>query len=124
MTGAQSAFSDLDTSIRGIVKFGDGSVVDIEGRVTILFKCRSREHRALGGVYHIPRLTANIVSLGQLDEEKFKWSCEDGVLRVWNMPRRRLLAKVVRSANRLYILKLDIGRPVCLAAQGGDAAWL
>ena len=38
--------------------------------------------------------------------------------------QRRLLAKVVRSANRLYILKLDIARPVCLAAQGGDAAWL
>jgi hypothetical protein len=115
MTGARSAFSELDTGIRGTVKFGDGSVVGIEGRGTVLFKCKGEEHQALEGVYHIPRLTANIVSLGQLDEEKYKWSCEDGVLRIWNM-QRRLLAKVVRSANRLYILKLDIARPVCLVA--------
>jgi len=107
MTGARSAFSELDTGIRDTVKFGDGSVVGIEGRGTVLFKCKGGEHQALEGVYHIPRLTANIVSLGQLDEEKYKWSCEDGVLRVWNM-QRRLLAKVVRSANHLYILKLDI----------------
>ena len=25
--------------------------------------------------------------------------------------------------NRLYVLKLDIGRLVCLAAQGDDASW-
>ena len=107
MTGVRFAFSELDTGIRGTVKFGDGSVVGIEGRGTVLFKCKGGEHQALEGVYHIPRLTANIVSLGQLDEEKYKWSCDDGVLRVWNT-QRHLLAKVVRSANHLYILKLDI----------------
>ena len=64
MTGALSAFSELDTGICVTVKFGDGSVVDIKGRGTVLYKCRNGEHRALGGVYHIPHLTANIVSLG------------------------------------------------------------
>ena len=32
MTGERSAFSDLDTSVHGTVRFGDGSVVGIEGR--------------------------------------------------------------------------------------------
>jgi len=82
MTGTQSVFSNLDTGVCGSVKFGDGSVVGIEGCGTVLFRCKDGEHQALEGVYHIPRCTANIVSLGQHDEEKFKWSCEDGVLKI------------------------------------------
>ena len=62
MTGTRSAFSELDTGIRGTIKFGDGSVVGIEGHGTVLFKRKGREHQALEGVYHIPCLTANIVS--------------------------------------------------------------
>lgn len=119
MTSVRSAFSEIDTSVCSTVKFGDGSIVGIEGRGTTLLKCKDGEHQALKGVYHIPRLTANIVSLGQLDEEEFKWSCEHGVLRIWDQ-QRRLLAKVVRGENRLYVLKLDIGKPVCLAARGSN----
>ena len=64
MTGARSAFSELDAGVHGTVKFGDGSIVDIEGHGTVVFKRKSGEHQALAGVYHIPRLTANIISLG------------------------------------------------------------
>jgi len=72
MTAERSVFSELDTGVRGTVRFGDGSVVAIEGRGTILFKLKSGEHRELGGVYYIPRLTTNIVSIGQLDEDEYK----------------------------------------------------
>ena len=34
MTWAKSAFSELDSGIRGTVKFGDGSVIEIEGHGT------------------------------------------------------------------------------------------
>ncbi|WVZ49440.1 hypothetical protein U9M48_000802, partial [Paspalum notatum var. saurae] len=122
MTSSRSAFSELDTGIHGTVKFGDGSVVGIEGRGTVLFNCKNGEHQALTGVYHIPRLTTNIVSLGQLEEDGFKILLENGFLRIWDQ-RRRLLAKVPRAANRLYQLTLDIAKPVCLAAQGTDTAW-
>jgi len=40
MTGNRAAFSELDQSITGTVKFGDGSVVDIVGCGTILFAAR------------------------------------------------------------------------------------
>ena len=54
----------LDSGIRGTVKFGDGSIVEIEGSGTILFISKGCEHRKLTGVYFIPRLKANFVSLG------------------------------------------------------------
>lgn len=37
MIEARSAFSELDVSVCGSVKFGDGFVVEIEGRGTIVF---------------------------------------------------------------------------------------
>ncbi|XP_072150820.1 uncharacterized protein [Setaria viridis] len=115
MTGARSAFADLDGSIRGSVRFGDGSTVVIEGRGTVLFKGKTGEHQKLVDVYHIPRLTANIISLGQLEEKRFKILLEDGALKIWN-PQRRLVAIVQRAANRLYILNTNVDKPVCLAA--------
>jgi hypothetical protein len=68
MTGNRAAFTELDTNVTGSVKFGNNSAVSIEGRGTILFACKSGEHRALTGVYYIPQLRSNIISLGQLDE--------------------------------------------------------
>jgi hypothetical protein len=54
MIGARAAFSELDFRIRGSVKFGDGSVVEIEGKGTILFLGKGGNHRWLTGVYYIP----------------------------------------------------------------------
>jgi hypothetical protein len=34
-----------------------------------------------------------------------------------------LMPKVERTPNRLYVLELNIVRPLCLAAQGSSAAW-
>ena len=64
MTGAQEVFTELDTSIRGSVRFGDGSTAAIEGQGTILFTMKTGEHQRLSEVYFIPRLTTNIVSIG------------------------------------------------------------
>ena len=50
MTGDCAAFAELDTGITGSVKFGDGSTVDICGQGTVLFVCKSGEHRAITGV--------------------------------------------------------------------------
>jgi hypothetical protein len=122
MTAARYAFSNLDTGVRGTVRFGDGSVVDIEGRNTILFACKNGEHQALAGMYLIPKMTVNIVSLGQLEEDGYKVLMENDFLRICDQ-RRRLLAKVPRAPNCLYILNLNIDKPVCLAARSSEAAW-
>jgi hypothetical protein len=51
-------------------------------------------------MYHIPRLIANIVSLGELEEAGFKIVMVDGALKVWD-PLQRLVAVVWRGANWL-----------------------
>ena len=122
MMGEREVFSDFDTRVHGTVWFGDGSVARIEGRGTVLFKLKDVGHKALGGVYHISRLTASIVSIGQLDEDGYRIDIQAGVLRIWD-PHGRLMAKVQRTEDCLYMLTLDIGKPVCQAAQGSSTAW-
>lgn len=69
MTGHREKFETLDKTVRGEVKFGDGSLVQIEGKGSIRIVCKNGEIRVLDGVYYIPTLRSNIISLGQLSEE-------------------------------------------------------
>lgn len=123
MTGNRSVFAELDEGVVGSVRFGDNSVVEIKGRSTVMFSVRGDEHCALTEVYYIPRLKTSIVSLGQLDENGCPTSIHSGVMSIWDR-QRCLLAKVQRSANRLYRVHLKITQPVCLSARRGDDAWL
>ena len=123
MTGCLNKFAEIDHSIRGAVKFGDGSTVEIEGRGSVLFEAYTGDHRILTEVYYIPRLKNNIISLGQLDEIGCKYSVEDGVMVVQNR-ECKVLAKVRRTKNRLYVFHIDITLPECLLSKSGDDAWL
>ncbi|XP_066334157.1 uncharacterized protein [Miscanthus floridulus] len=114
MTGSKEAFSELDDHMTGTVKFGDGSMVEIRGRDTIIFKCQISEHRALTDVYYIPQLCSSIISIGQLDERGSEVLIKDGVLKI-RVSEQRLLAKVKRAHNWLYLLDLKVEQPVCLA---------
>jgi hypothetical protein len=119
MCGRREFFTKLDTGVRGSVKLGDDTSVEIEGRSTILFTCRNGEHLALEQVYFIPRLRSNIVSLGQLDEVGFDTHIQHGLLRLRNGDRR-LIARVQRNRVRLYVLYLDLAQLVCLAVHGAE----
>jgi hypothetical protein len=72
-------FLDLDSGMRGSLKFGDASTVKIKGVGSVIFKAKIREHRLLIGVYYIPALRNSIISVGQLDENGSRVEIEDGV---------------------------------------------
>jgi hypothetical protein len=64
MTGRQGFFTELDSDVRGYVKFGDASGVEIKGIGSVIFTTESGEHILLTGVYYIPVLRNSIISLG------------------------------------------------------------
>lgn len=86
----------------------------------MLFSCKNGEHRAFTGVYYIPKLKTNIIRIGQLDEISFQTLVEDGVMHIRDIDRR-LLAKIPRAHNRLYMLDATLARPVCLSARVEEA---
>ncbi|KAG6780314.1 hypothetical protein POTOM_013168 [Populus tomentosa] len=112
MTGCIEKFAEIDTTITGSVKFGDGSTVKIQGRGSVLLEDFTGEHRILTNVYYIPMLKSNIISLGQLDENGCKVVIEGGVMTILDR-LQRLLAKVTRSSNRLYVLNIAPALPEC-----------
>lgn len=68
MTGNKTFFTMLDETVKGKVRFGDGSQVDIVGKGAITLVGKSREKRLLKDIYYIPSLKHNIISLGQVTE--------------------------------------------------------
>jgi hypothetical protein len=88
-----------------------------------LFSCKTREHQVFRGVYYIPKLNTNIIILGLLDEVGFQIIIDGGVLKIKD-GERRLLAKVIRSPNRLYVINVELAKHVCLHAKGSESAWL
>jgi len=83
MTGCRASLADLDESVRGAVKFGDGSTVEICGIGAVTMAGKNQEHRVLTEVYFIPSLRCNIVSLGQLEEAGCRVEIDKGVLEVF-----------------------------------------
>jgi hypothetical protein len=82
--------------------------------------CKNGESRSFDGVYFIPHLTTNIVSVGQLDEIGYKIDIDTSVMNIWE-PGGVLLAKVKQEENRLYLLHLKFVQPTCLVMRGrGD----
>ena len=122
MIGVRSAFFELISVIRGTVKFGDGSAIEIKQCDTIVFVGKGGEHHKLTGVYFIPRVKANLVSLGRLDEAGCHISIERGLLKIRD-DRRRLVTQVRCMVNRLYILELEIEQPISLSARTEEVSW-
>ena len=87
-----------------------------------LFVGKGGEHHKLIDVYFIPRLKANLVSLGQLDEAGCHISIECGLLKIRD-DRRQLLTQVRCTTNRLYILELEIEQPVNLSTRTEEVSW-
>ena len=83
MTGNRDALSSLDETVRGIVRFGDGSTVEIQGIGAVAVAGKNEEHRVLTEVYFIPSLKCNIISLGQLEEAGCRVEIDNGVMQVF-----------------------------------------
>ncbi|XP_074352568.1 uncharacterized protein LOC141691708 [Apium graveolens] len=98
MTGQKGKFKDLDENVKGVVRFGDGSSVDIKGKGTVSFKCKNGEEKSLRDVYFIPKLRNNIISLGQMAED-FNKVVLDGDLLWIHDEKGILLMKVTKSVN-------------------------
>jgi hypothetical protein len=94
-------------TVLSTVCFSDDSVVWIEGRGTIMFVCKIGESRSLDGVYFIPWLMTNIVSVGQLDEIGYKINIDTSVMKI-REPGGVLLAKVKWEKKCLYLLHLKL----------------
>jgi hypothetical protein len=95
--------------------------VEIKGVGSVIFATESGEHILLTGVYYIPMLRNSIISLRQLDESGSCVEIKNRVMRIWDR-HHRLLAKVSKGTNRLYVLNVQVAQTLYLAACRDDEA--
>jgi hypothetical protein len=123
MTGCRTALTHLNENVRGTVRFGDGSSVEIHGLGSMVIQGRQQEHKVLTDIYYIPKLKSNIVSLGQLEEKGFEVSLKNGRCSVLDQGGQTLLISAPRNANRFYTYKFSVVAHVCLLTKMDDNAW-
>jgi len=125
MTGCRESLASLDDSVRGAVRFGDGSRVEICGIGAVTIAGKNTDHRVLTDVYYIPSLRCNIVSLGQLEEANCRVEIDRGVMTVYERRKGQLnlLIKAERK-NRLYVMSVNLTSPICLLSKMDEAGWL
>ena len=107
MSGDKRYFASIDESITGKVRFGDDSRIDIKGKGSIEFMDRNGEPRKIIDVYFIPDLKSNIISLGQATEAGCDIRMKDEHL-IMHDRDGKLIAKAVRSKNRLYKVRMRV----------------
>jgi hypothetical protein len=83
MSGCWATFTKIDTTMFGTMRFSDDLTARIEGHGTIVFVCKNGESQSFDGVYFIPRLMTNIVSVVQLD--KIGYKIDTGVMKIRNL---------------------------------------
>jgi hypothetical protein len=82
MSGCWKSFRKIKTTVLNTVRFGHDLVARIEGRGTIMFVCKNGESHSFDGVYFIPHLTTNIVSISQLDEIGYKIDINTDTMKI------------------------------------------
>lgn len=119
MTGNKSKFRHLDENVTREVKFGDGSMVMIEGKGFITFRCKNGQERVLSKVYYIPSLHNNIISMGQLSESGNRVVLLGEYLWVY-VVSGMLMLKVKRSLNRLYRIVIEDAPATCFLSKAQE----
>lgn len=82
MCGDKKAFSELDESFRNTVKFGDNSTVSIMGKGRVTLRTKENSTHIIFHVLFVPDLKTNLLSVGQLQEERYEISIKNGVCRI------------------------------------------
>lgn len=92
-------------------------------KVKFCSKQKNGGQKVVCDVYYIPKLTSNILSIGQLLERGYKIHMEDCML--WLRDQEfKLVAKVPMTKNRMFLLNLKNGGAKCLKSCVDDSSWI
>ena len=74
-------FSTYETTSKGVMSIRNNASFKIVGIETGRIKMFDGVVKTLGDVRHIPDPKRNLISLNTLDSRRYKYTCEDGVLK-------------------------------------------
>lgn len=102
MCGKKEMFANLDGSFRETVKLGDNSRMSVMGKGNVLMTVNEIT-QIITGVFYVPDLKNNLLSIGQLAEKGLKFEIHRGKCKIYH-PQRGLISEIKMSVNRMFKL--------------------
>lgn len=84
MTGNRKWLLDLETSVKGTVRFAHDSVIKAEGSGKVLITRKDGRLVFIHNVLYVPTMKSNLLSLGQLHEKGFTMKMQQGHIEVFD----------------------------------------
>ena len=107
MIGMKSYFNAIDENIKGVIRFGDESSVDYEGKGSISVCDSDGKELNLDGVLFVLTLRVNILSIGRLDDDGFTSTLGGGIMSIFDN-RGEVFARIRKSRGSMYLIKLNV----------------
>ena len=125
MTGHKEWLVNFDASKKNRIKFADGRAMLAEGVGNVMIKMPNGTQYCISGVFYVPGLESNLLSLGQLVEKGHKVIMEDKKLKLFDSgDKNSLIFDVSMSRNRTFRANLEALCHKCLAAVVSEDDWV
>lgn len=95
-------FSNLDECLRETVKLGDNSRMNVMGKGNVAMVVNGIT-QVITGVFYVPDLTNNLLSIGQLTDKGLRIVIERGKCEIYH-PQKGLISEIIMSSNRMFKL--------------------
>jgi hypothetical protein len=118
MTGHKHLFTEMQEVKDGNVSFGDASKIKVIGRGRVEFYHNGKQNM-IEGVYYVPDLKSNILSMGQLMEKGYSVFMKDRMMHLKDKGGRTL-ARIEMAKNRMYKINLRNVREMCMKIDKAD----
>ena len=122
MSGDRVLFSQMDEDFKHTVKLGNDKKMEVVGKGNVKLMLNNVAY-TVSGVYYIPELKNNLLSLGQLQEKELTIIIQKGACKIFH-EERGLIAVSKMSSNRMFMLfdqTGETGQQRCLQAITEDA---
>ena len=109
MCGTKEYFSDFDGSFRDSVKLGNNTSMVVTGKGNVRLQVNGIA-QIITGVFYVPELKNNLLSIGQLQEKGLTILFQSGKCKVFH-PERGVIMEMKMSSNRMFMLHA-ISQPI------------
>ena len=116
MKGQRNRFDHIDESVKKPMRLGDDKTVQVEGQGNIVIEAKSSNKTMMDGVYYIPGLAHNLLSVGQMMENGYSVLFEDSMCIIRRKLSNMLVAEIPMTKNRMFPFDVSYLNEFSLAA--------
>ena len=105
MTESKNFFVNLDKNIKSQITLGDGSKKKVSGKETLVVKTK----------IYVPRLTQNLLSVGQLVQEGYIVKFDNNQCHIYDKKNGQLITTTKMALNKIFPLKMQLESNIALS---------